>query len=177
MSLAEAEAVKGLFASALPEDAKMEASKICSNNDLPLHSVAWCAKGRHAIEVFAAIFNAYPSAARETGSSGQLPLHDVARHMGIAEGGLQAMRLLLAECREAAGQVTSDQWLPVHLICSSEEAAPSLDMVTELLSAYPEGINMKNPDGHKPYEAALRFKPLPADAIDFLRRAENGEQQ
>ena len=180
MSPSDAEAVKRLFASvASPADAEKEASKRRPNGDLPLHYVAWCAKGQHAIEVFATIFNAYPSAAKERGSSGQWPLHDVARYMGMVEGGLQAMQLLLAEYPEAAGQRSSDKWLPIHYICWNETGTDclSLEMVIVLLSAYPEGINEKDPEGRKPYEIASTFGHLPADATEFLRRAENGEQQ
>jgi hypothetical protein len=48
-------------------------------------------------------------------------------------------------------------------------------MVRELLSAHPQSINEKDQEGDKPCAAAVDYNELPADAIEFLRRAEQGE--
>jgi hypothetical protein len=171
VSASEAEAVKRLFASLSQADARAEAAKKESGNYLPLHYVAIRAQGRYSIEVFSAVLNAYPSAAKEKNSGGCLPLHFVARFMS-AEG-LRAIQLLLEEYPQAAKEKNSGGYLPIHLICWNENGA-TLEMVRELLSAYPQGITEQDSDNRTPYAFAAQLKNLPADAIDFLRRAEQG---
>jgi hypothetical protein len=172
VSFSEAETVKRLFASLSPAKAKAEAAKK-DCGWLPLHCVARNAKGRYSIAVLTAIFNAYPAAAKEQTPDGHLPLHYVARHMGGDEG-LQAIDLLLAEYPQAAKEKEFYGNLPIRLMCENENGA-TLEMVRELLSAFPKGITVGDSSGIKPYAAAAHFQFLPADAIDFLRCAEQGE--
>ena len=110
----------------------------------------------------------------EKTSDGWLPLHIVARFIMGGTEGLQVMQLLLTEHPQAAKEKNSYGDLPIHLICANEKGA-TLEMVRELLSAYPQGINEQNGDNIKPQRAAVYFKRLPANAIDFLHRAEQGE--
>jgi ankyrin repeat protein len=173
VSLSDAEAVKGLFASLSQADAKAELTKKSDEDgSLPLHRLAYRAHGRYLIEIFTAIFNAYPLAAKEKNSFGTLPLHYVAYYMGGAEG-LHAIKLLLAGYPQAAKEKDSEGKLPLHLICYNSRA--SLEMVRELLSAYPEGIHVENRYGSKPYGPAAKQRKLPEDAIAFLYRAQQSK--
>ena len=173
MSASEAEAVQRLFASVLSKaEAEEEAKMEDSSGWLPLHSVARYAQGPYSIAVFTPIFNAYPSAAKEKQPDGWLPLHLVACHMGGAEG-LQAMQLLLKEYPQAAKEKEPGGSLPIHLTCDNENGA-TLEMVRELLSVYSEGISEEGWGGKKPYARAVAYNYLPAEAIEFLRRAEQG---
>jgi hypothetical protein len=141
---------------------------------LPLHCVADCAEGKYAMSVFRPIFNAYPSAAEEKGYDGSLPLHLVAGYMGDGDGGLEAIQLLLKEYPQAAKEKDSRGDLPIHRICWNSRGA-TLAMVRELLSAHPQSINEKGHVGDKPYAVAVDVNFLPADAIEYLRCAEQGE--
>jgi hypothetical protein len=254
VSPSEVEAVKRLFASLSKADAEAEAKKENVLGLLPLHMVARFAEGRYAKELFTAVFNAYPSAAKvDLGSHalGYLPLHIVARCMASKDGCVQAMQMLLAEypeaalestpsegkrplnlvaeyiteaaealeaiqllletCPQAAKEKQKDGWLPLHAVarhmggaeglramqlllkehpqatkekqkkgklpihCMCKNKKGTLDMVRELLSAYPQSIDEKDGNRRKPAAAARSNKCLPADAIDFLRRAEQGK--
>jgi ankyrin repeat protein len=176
VSEVEAEAVKMLFASLSPADAKAEAAKKSADGRLPLQNIALCAHGPHSIEVFTAVLNAYPQAAAKENKDtfGNLLLHTVARCMGGVEG-LQAIRLLLAENPQAAEEKDWEGSLPIHLICYNSKA--TLEMVQELLSAYPKGIHAECTYSRKPYATATHYMKIPGDAIDFLRRAQQGESQ
>jgi hypothetical protein len=175
ISLSEAMAVQRLFSSLLSKaeaEAEKEAKKKYGiHGHLPLQCIAMHAKGRYAVAVFTAVFKAYPSAAKEKGYNGCLPLHYVALNMGAADGGLEAIQLLLREYPKAAAEKTSGGNLPIHCICYNTKA--NLAMVLELLSAHPQSINEKGYDGKKPYALAAAYK-LPADAIEFLRCTEQG---
>jgi hypothetical protein len=63
---AEAAAVRRLFASLSPSDAEEQLTEADLHDHLPLHLAARRAKGRYAMEVVRAMFNAYPAAAQET---------------------------------------------------------------------------------------------------------------
>jgi ankyrin repeat protein len=141
---------------------------------LPLHRVARHMGGAEGLEAMQLLLKEYPQAVQEKTLNGWLPLHFVARHMGGAEG-LEAMQLLLTEYPKAAEEKESNGNLAIHHICWNEsENGATLEMVRELLSAYPQGIKEKGETNYAPYADAVRFKKLPTDAIDFLRRAEQG---
>lgn len=165
----DAEAVRRHFASISTAEAEAELGVIILGEDQPLHVIAQRARGRYWMEVFTAVFNAYPQAAKVKGSYGYLPLHYVARHMGGSEG-LQAMQLLLAEYPQAAQEKHKYRDLPIHKLCGNSEA--TLEMARELLSAYPQGIRTNGSRGESPCEKA-RYPP--ADVIEFLHRAAQGE--
>jgi hypothetical protein len=173
----EASAVQRFFSSDNHSLSKKEKKKEAKEKDeygyLPLHNVAWLAKGKYARSVFRSIFNAYPSAAEEKSSGGYLPLHYVAWRMRDGDGGLEAIQLLLTEYPQAAQEKDNGGDLPIHKICWNSEA--TLAMVRELLSAHPQSINEKDKKGKKPYALAVAANHLPADAIAYLRRAEQGE--
>lgn len=175
----EAEAVENLFATLSPEDAQKQATcSISARGFLPLQRVAHNGYGPHSIDVFRAIFNAYPSAATKKDINGYLPLHIVAQFMSDDDrhgGGLEAVRLLLTEYPQAAMQKNNDGNLPIHRICLNEKA--TLAMVRELLSAYPNAIKERGSDHRKVCKLALDKNRLPADAVEFLRRAEQGQCQ
>jgi hypothetical protein len=118
VSPAEADAVTRLFSSL----SQAEATAITAKRDhagwLPLHSIAKFARGRHSIEVFAAVLKAHPQAAKEKHSQGWLPLHQVARHMGGAAG-LQAIRLLLAEYPPTGRKGSTARWMAAASLCSA----------------------------------------------------------
>ena len=178
----EASAVQRLFSSDDPNslseaEKEKQLKEKDSSGDLPLHFVAIRAKGKYALSVFRSIFNAYPSAAEEKGSGGWLPLHLVALYMGDGDGGLEAMQLLLTEYPQAAKEKDKYGDLPIHLICRSNSNGATLAMVRALLSAHPQSINEKGYDGMKPYARAVAINSLPADAIEYLRRAEQGERE
>jgi hypothetical protein len=157
------------------EEMEKEAKQRCSKGYLPLHKVANCAKGKDAMSVFRPIFNAYPSAAKEKGEGGWLPLHFVAWEMGDGDGGLEAMQLLLTEYPQAAKEKNMFGYLPIHYMCDNSKGA-TLAMVRELLSAHPQSINEEGGyEGMTPYTLAVARDALPADAIEFLRCAEQGE--
>jgi len=96
--------------------------------------------------------------------------------MGDGDGGLEAIQLLLTEYPQAAKEKDDDGDLPIHDICLNSKGA-TLAMVRELLSAHPQSINEKGSDGMKPYALAVSRKWLPADAIEYLRCAEQGERE
>jgi ankyrin repeat protein len=171
VSLAEAEAVEGLFASLSKADAETEAEK-----DQPLHKVAFYAKGQYAMVVFGAVLNAFPSAVKEKNEYRCLPLHIVAECMGIADGGLEAIRRLLGVYPQAARAKDLSENLPIHRICYNKNA--TLAMVRKLLSAHPQSISEQGYKRMTPYAMSLYVSQgsmrLPADAIEFLRLAEQG---
>ena len=176
----EASAVQRLFSSDDPNslskaEKEKELKEKDSSGDLPLHFVAAYAKGKYALSVFRSIFNAYPSAAEEKDKDGHLPLHYVANCMGDGDGGLEAMQLLLTEYPQAAKEKNRGGDLPIHWICRYNSNA-TLAMVRELLSAHPQSINEKGSSGKKPYALAVSNNDLPADAIEYLRCAEQGER-
>jgi ankyrin repeat protein len=138
---------------------------------LPLHLVAQFMGGAEGLQAMQLLLEEYPQTAKEKISDGWLPLHLVAHFKGGAEG-LHAMQLLLTEYPQAAEEKESNGNLPIHHLCWNESA--TLEMVRELLSAYPQGIKEKSSTNRAPYADAVRSKRLPADAIDFLRRAEQG---
>jgi hypothetical protein len=140
---------------------------------LPLHLMARHMGGAEGLRAIQLLLSEYPQAAKEKTKHGWLPLHIVAAYMGGAEG-LRALQLLLAEYPQAAKERSKEGELPIRLICENENGA-TLAMVRELLSAYPEGINKTEEFGVRPYAAAYFSKRLPAEAIVFLGRAEQGE--
>jgi hypothetical protein len=175
---AEAAAVQRLLApsssSALPvKDAEAQLAGRYFQQCLPLHLVAWRARGPRAGEVFRHILNAFPSAAKEKENIGLLPLHYAAAYMGDDSCGLEAIQLLLTEYPQAAMQKDIGGELPIHLLCTKNKKA-TLAMVRELLSAYPNAINEGGFSHQKPYERAAYLKYLPADAIKFLQHADRG---
>jgi hypothetical protein len=149
------------------------------DGSLPLHFVAQHMGGAEGPQAMQLLLKEYPQAAKEKTPGGYLPLHYVAQYMGGTEG-LQAMQLLLKEYPQAAREKTFkstlsiQENLPIRLTCLNENGA-TLEMVHELLSAYPQGVMERDSNGHAPYAVAAYHKRLPADAIDFLRRAEQGE--
>jgi ankyrin repeat protein len=173
VSASEASAVHRYFDRLSKEAAQREAA-VSSGCGLPLHCVASRAKGPNAAGVFTTVFNAYPGAARESNSYGSLPLHYVANRMGSADGGPEAMQLLLAEHPQAASEKNAEGDLPLHLICKNERGA-TLEMVHRLLSTYPQGINEKGMFNMKPHAMAVAHNSLPVEAIELLRQAEEGE--
>ena len=141
---------------------------------LPLHYAVSNLSGENGLQVIELLLRAYPQAAREKNKAGWLPLHQAAAAMGGREG-LRVIKLLLAEYPEGAREKLQG-FTPLHMACDNKAPA-TLDMIKVLLSAFPESIRQNDNKGFSPYQRAAHFKLLPPEAIEFLRRAQEGGYQ
>jgi hypothetical protein len=171
ISSSEADAVKRLFASDLPaEEAEALQNELAKEDvwgRLPLHHVVWLTRGQHVMEVFTAIYKAYPSAARQRDHGGNLPLHILAENMGGAEW-LEGMQLLLEDYPEAAKEQNSYGWFPLHLVARHMGDVEGLIAMKLLLANYPEVAKAKLMCGYLPIHVICQNEKATPEMVEEL---------
>ena len=143
-----------------------------TENRLPLHQA--CSKGASE-KVVSALLKVAPKAAQAKDSQGRLALHHATRK-AATEG---VVRVLLRVYPRAAQTPDDTQKLPIHYACqASSNGKPSVAVVEQLLSAYPESINIKNGFGYTPLaeakaaDASAKMGPIIETLEAFRKKQE-----
>ena len=127
---------------------------------LPLHLA--CATDGIQPSVVQTLLSAYPEAVSKRDKTDSLPLH-LACFLGSR---LDVVKLLLESYPGAASTTRNKGKLPLHICCESPRA--SIEVVRELVQAYPEGIQARSDTSSSiPLHVACRSR-APVSVIEFL---------
>lgn len=120
-----------------------------SQNNLLLHHV--CKKGA-PIEIVECVLNAHPKAASTRGNRGFLPLH----YACAAGAPRQVVEILLDAYASAVMVREEREWrLPLHLAARGGSSF-GIEVMTLLLSYYPEGTLIQDRKGNRPIDYAAK---------------------
>lgn len=133
-----------------------------NEGNLPLHL---CMKSGVNATDLKKLLVAHPSGLKTTNNAGRLPIHCAASQSTTSP---EVMKLLIELHPESVRIAAGDYYkeLPIHTACRSQ----SLNTITVLAKAYPEGLKMENYNkktGNTPLSIALYHKAH-FDVVKFL---------
>lgn len=142
------------------------ATKVDAQGKFPLHVALRSGQPRDVVKL---LLNAYPNAASAPDKYGLLPLH-----VGLSTGsiGYDTIADVLEAFAGAAGfEDKVSGMLPLHSALVHNAPGLPVELIKDLLDAYPPGILTKSPSGDTPMRLAMHFDRGSAVMEELLKAA------